>query len=119
MSEIHDPEYLKGRRVYAFSGIARNSDFRRTIDRFGCDVVGFSEFPDHYRYANNDLEQISVRAKKAGAEALITTEKDYVRIDQMRTWPVELVVIGIRTSFGDQSDAFHDFIHKRLTASPG
>ena len=119
MSEIHDPEYLKGRRGYAFSGIARNSDFRRTIDMLGCDIVGFSEFPDHYRYAGNDLEQISERAKKAGAEVLITTEKDYVRIHQMRTWPVELVVIGIRTSFGDQSDAFHDFIHKRLTDFPG
>ena len=39
------------------------------------------EFPDHYTYTNNDLDQIFEQAKDIGCE-IITTEKDYLRLDK-------------------------------------
>ena len=106
--------FLKGRKVFAFSGIARNTDFRRTLESLKCDVMGFLEFADHHQYSTTDFEGIFRLAKDAEADFLVTTEKDYARISSKIKWPIDLVVIGIEISFGDDEDAFNSFIKNRL-----
>ncbi|OQY52502.1 MAG: tetraacyldisaccharide 4'-kinase [Desulfobacteraceae bacterium 4572_88] len=105
-----DASFLKGQNAFAFSGIARNSDFRDTIKHFGCNLCGFSEYPDHHPYSADDLANISCLAGESGADVLMTTEKDYARIPSDITWPMDLVVIGISISFGGDEKAFTHFI---------
>jgi tetraacyldisaccharide 4'-kinase len=107
-------ESIKGRSVFAFSGIARNDDFRRTVERFGCDMKGFMDFPDHHRYSDNDLNNIYCAARDTDAEIFLTTEKDYTRLDRRIHWPMDLVIIGIKISFGRDESDFSAFIKKRL-----
>ena len=112
---MHDFDFLKNRKVFTFAGIARNNDFFHTVESFKCDIAGFLGFEDHYRYSDNDLNRIFSLAEKANVEFLITTEKDYARIANRTTWPVDLVVIGIEISFiNDDSKAFADFIKNNL-----
>ena len=113
---LHEDEFafIKGRRVFAFSGIANNDDFRRTVENFGCDIIEFLNFRDHERYSDKDLDFISNSAVQTGADFLLTTEKDYARISQKITWPIDLVVVGIKISFGDNGTAFNAFIKSRL-----
>ncbi len=106
--------FLKGRRVIAFSGIAKNDDFRRTVGSFKCSQTDFMEFPDHYRYSDEDLQQISNSAERAKADYILTTEKDYVRIAHRISWPADLAVIGVEISFGADEDAFSRFIEYQL-----
>jgi tetraacyldisaccharide 4'-kinase len=40
------PDLLARRRVLAFSGIARNDDFKQSVDDFHCDVTRFFQFPE-------------------------------------------------------------------------
>ncbi len=108
----YNTEFLQGRRVVAFSGIAKNDDFRRTVDSFKCNQLNFMEFPDHYKYSDDDLQHILNSAKHAKADYILTTEKDYVRIAHRLSWPVDLAVIGIEISFGE--DDFSMFIENRL-----
>lgn len=110
----YDAGVLKGQKVFAFSGIAGNRDFRCTVENMGCEIAGFYEFSDHYQYSDEDIHAISDSAKKVNADILTTTEKDYARIAHQTVWPADLVVMGIRTSFGDGEDAFTRFIKKRL-----
>ena len=108
-------ELLKDRRVFAFSGIARNDDFKKTIQSLGCNVAEFLEFPDHHRYSDRDIETISRLSVAAGGEFLLTTEKDFVRFAHRRhNWPIDLVVVGIETAFGADADAFYDLLKRRL-----
>lgn len=107
-------ELLKGRPVFAFAGIARNTDFRRTLESLKCDVRGFLEFADHHQYSTRDFDGIFRWTKDAAVDFLVTTEKDYVRISSKIKWPIDLVVIGIEISFGDDEDAFNLFIKNRL-----
>lgn len=107
-------EFLKGRRIYAFSGIARNDDFHRTVAKFQCRHISFKAFPDHHPYTESDLRMILSEAEKSGADFILTTEKDYVRIAHRILWPIDLVVIGIEISLGDEEQAFGEFIHCRL-----
>ena len=94
--------------------MAGNNDFRRTVESFKCDLIDFFEFPDHHRYTETDLQRIIQSSINAKAEFILTTEKDYVRISGETSWPVELVVVGIELSLGDDESAFIDFIKTRL-----
>ncbi|UCG37799.1 MAG: tetraacyldisaccharide 4'-kinase [bacterium] len=65
----------------AFCGIANPESFKDSLDRLGLDVAVFQDFPDHHPYSRRDVERINETARRAGAVALVTTEKDAVR------WP--------------------------------
>jgi tetraacyldisaccharide 4'-kinase len=106
--------FLTGRSVIAFSGIARNDDFRQTVESLNCVVTGFFEFPDHHRYSEKDVSKITQAAKNTTAEILVTTEKDYARISPDMAWPFELIVIGVKISFGEGEQEFDEFLKERL-----
>ena len=44
-------------------------------------MVGRKAFPDHHAYTKADLDLLIGMAKKAGAERLVTSEKDAVKLD--------------------------------------
>jgi tetraacyldisaccharide 4'-kinase len=72
--------FLKGRRVMAFSGIATPESFEKFLRDLGAVIVARERFLDHYRYADEDFEALFKTAREQGAECLVTTEKDAVRI---------------------------------------
>lgn len=108
------PGVLRGRRIFAFSGLARNSDFLRTIAGFDCTTAGSLRFADHHAYSGADFEKIAGAAAAAGAECLVTSEKDYARILGRAAWPLDLFVIGIDVDFGPDERAFDVFLKSRL-----
>jgi tetraacyldisaccharide 4'-kinase len=75
-----DLAWLRGRRVFAFSGIATPESFEKFLRDFGALLVGRERFLDHYRYTAEDLAELYDAAEREQAECLITTEKDSVRI---------------------------------------
>lgn len=60
-------------RLFAFAGLADNEQFFRAVQ-----AVGTMSFPDHHRYTAEDLQ--CIRQAAAGADAIVTTEKDAVKI---------------------------------------
>ncbi len=74
-----------GRRVFAFAGIARPERFFRDLAAAGVDLCGQRAFADHHAYVADDLQAVTEAASAAGAEMLVTTEKDAVRIPQRAT----------------------------------
>jgi tetraacyldisaccharide 4'-kinase len=73
-------DWLKGRRIFAFSGIATPESFEKFLRDLGALVMGRERFLDHYRYSPEDLDDLHARALDEGAECLVTTEKDAVRL---------------------------------------
>ena len=100
--------------VVAFSGIARNDDFRQTLEALGFNIAHFAQFPDHHWYSDRDLAAIEQTAEQLSAQCLVTTEKDFVRVAHRKTWPLELIVVGVRISFGADEQRFEAFLKKRL-----
>ena len=70
-------EPAAGDPVFAFSGLARNVQFRDSLAAAGFRVKGFLPFPDHHAYVRGDLDRI---AREAGGLPALTTEKDLVRL---------------------------------------
>ncbi len=100
---------LKGKQAVLWSGIAQNSSFSTTVENLGCRVAAHLEFSDHYRYTPSDIEMIREQLAKTGARLLVTTEKDWARMNFQTRWPCDLAVIGIQLRF-DQEQAFKGFI---------
>ena len=71
-------DQLRGRRVYAFSGLADNDQFFDMLRGNGVYVVATRSFADHHRYSGEDIA--AIKAAAAGADAIVTTEKDAVKI---------------------------------------
>lgn len=66
-------------RVLAFAGIGHPEKFYQTLREQGYEVVQTRDFPDHYAYTAADIEDLQ-RAAAADGLALITTEKDFVKL---------------------------------------
>ena len=50
------------------------------INNYGLNIKKNIEFPDHYNYTQKDIDQIIDEANNLNCK-IITTEKDYFRID--------------------------------------
>ncbi|RKY70681.1 MAG: tetraacyldisaccharide 4'-kinase [Candidatus Latescibacterota bacterium] len=71
--------FLSGRKVFALSSLGNPDSFERTLRSLGAQIVGRARYRDHYDYTVEDLEASCQRAREAGSEAIVTTEKDVVR----------------------------------------
>src|SRR5207244_10903550 len=93
---VEPPAALRGRRLLAFTGLAAPEGFTATLSAVGAGMAGFVEFSDHHAFTLDDIESLMRRAESAGAEALVTTEKDWVRIREAGMPGLPLWVLSIR-----------------------
>lgn len=75
-----DPGHVKGRPALAVSGIGNPSSFRRLLEGLGALVLDELRFPDHHVYTSGDVDHIKAQAARSGAEYILTTEKDAVKL---------------------------------------
>jgi lauroyl/myristoyl acyltransferase/tetraacyldisaccharide-1-P 4'-kinase len=83
-------------RPLAFAAIARPERF---FDDVG--ARGGIRFPDHHRFGPDDLRRISEQAAGAGADAIVTTAKDAVRLAGWSP-PVPLLVFKTEAVVSDE-----------------
>lgn len=97
---------LAGRRVFVFCGIGDPHTFEGQLRATGTDVVGSRFFADHYAYGDSDAAELHRDAIRCGAEALVTTEKDWVKLSHLRQplngLPVWRVDVRIRFEGADE-----------------
>jgi tetraacyldisaccharide 4'-kinase len=67
----------------AFCGIARPGQFFSGLEAAGVTLAARIAFPDHHRYTPADLARLRSMAQGTGARALLTTEKDRVRLGSL------------------------------------
>lgn len=89
-----DASDVRDRSCLALSSIADPSDFEATLTRMGIRVVKTLAFADHHRYTEADREVITRELRSSGAEMILTTEKDAIRLSTWRC-PVRLIALGI------------------------
>ncbi len=68
------------RPAFAFAGIALPQRFFGDLEKAGWKLTGRRSFGDHHHYSEREIEEVARAAKSSGAEVILTTEKDIVRI---------------------------------------
>jgi tetraacyldisaccharide 4'-kinase len=74
---------LRDRRALAFAGIAEPESFFEGLRSQGLIPVSTIAFPDHVSYNDSQIAELAGAMKASGADTLITTEKDGVKLKQM------------------------------------
>lgn len=90
------PSMLAGSRVVAVAGLASPAGFVSTLSSLGADVVELVEFPDHHRYSASDLARVRSVARQTGADRVVTTEKDWVRLREGPPSDIDWWVLSVR-----------------------
>jgi len=103
------PAYL------AVAGIARPERFQAALAAAGVTVARLLTFRDHHRYTARDLRAIADAVRGAGANGVVTTAKDAVRLAPLRPWPFVLAVARLDVAV-EPGDAFRQFVLDRLAA---
>ena len=71
---------FKNKKTIAFAGIGNPINFFNLLKKNNINVMEKASFPDHYNYSKADLNNLIIKAKENNA-ILLTTEKDYLRIN--------------------------------------
>ncbi|GJL95866.1 MAG: tetraacyldisaccharide 4'-kinase [Hyphococcus sp.] len=87
--------------VVAFCGIGKPEKFFTTLTAHGFTLVERTAFPDHHRYTEQDLDALKRLARKTDA-ALITTEKDHVRLPEAFRQEVLTLPVKMKINAPDQ-----------------
>jgi tetraacyldisaccharide 4'-kinase len=74
--------------VLALAGIASPVRFFEDLRKAGYSLVETLPFSDHHPYSSSDVRRIFLRAAASGAAAVLTTEKDFVRLLPHRPFPM-------------------------------
>lgn len=67
-------------KVLAFAGIAEPAHFFAALQAEGLNLVHCLAFPDHVDYSKERLNELAAAVRESGAELLVTTEKDGVKL---------------------------------------
>lgn len=70
---------FRGRRVFAFAGIANPDRFFATLTSLGADIVARRAFADHHMFNEAEACDLIEAAERSNA-LLVTTEKDIARL---------------------------------------
>ena len=97
--------YLSGLKIAALSAIAVPESFESALVSFGAEIVYRRRFADHHRFTQQEIINILNDAEKAGAEALLTTEKDAVRFPyfERRDFPMYYMRVEIEMLSGEEA----------------
>jgi tetraacyldisaccharide 4'-kinase len=101
--------------IAAFCGIAHAAPFFEGLASVGLQIKARGAFPDHHPYSNTDLQKIIENARKVGAQALFTTEKDLARLGTQRQIledAMPVTAIGLRTEIEDTPGALNWLLEK-------
>lgn len=91
------PAEARNMQLFAFAGIANPDSFRQTLRQENFLLVGFKGFRDHHSYTAQDVAALVAAAKASGARALITTEKDFVKLrPYFGEFPILALTIELR-----------------------
>lgn len=102
----------------AVCGLGAPERFYNGLAEAGTTILGHHSFADHYRYRSSDVEAIIRQARALGAIAVLTTEKDAVKL---RHWQqrfdaarVKLIICSVTASLEGDVLALLQLMQDRL-----
>jgi tetraacyldisaccharide 4'-kinase len=100
-----EPETLnlkpETQKATAFCALGNPDNFFEQLKRENLDIASTRKFPDHHRYKQSDIEKIENQAKQSGAEILLTTAKDAVKLNDLK-FEMPCFVVESKLIFDDE-----------------
>ena len=103
-------EFNTNDKFLVFSGIGNHKTFISMLKNNKLNIVKDIEFPDHYSYSENDINEIISISNKLDCR-IITTEKDYIRLkkddlNKIKYIKVDLEILNEKKFLKDISELY-------------
>ncbi len=109
--EISNLDELDNKSDYIiFSGIGDPMSFRDILEENKIKVVKEIIFPDHYFYKENDITDITKKAKEMNAK-ILTTEKDFIKLSSYETKNIDFLKIELKII---EEQQFIKFLNEKI-----
>jgi tetraacyldisaccharide 4'-kinase len=95
---------FQGKRVLALSGIANPDYFFHLLKKSGMEIVREAIYPDHHWYTENDL--VDIEEKRKGTEWVVTTEKDMLKWENLKTAHLPMRALRIRMKIWEEEEFY-------------
>jgi len=109
-----EEQKAQGKRVLAFSGIGNPFSFEKSLKLLKVEVLRHRKFPDHFFYQRKDILNLEKEAFKLGADFMITTEKDSVRIPMISELKIPIYILKIDLAITKGEEIFLEKIEGLL-----
>jgi tetraacyldisaccharide 4'-kinase len=108
---------------FAFAGIGSPARLDQQLSRWGATCRGSRWFADHHAYSAGDLRELESAARSAGAEVLLTTEKDWAKLSDLPPdgdVPIWRIEMAMRFLDGDEERLLRQVVEvvDRAAANP-
>ena len=113
---------MKGHKIIAMSAIGNPASFEQTLNDIGAIITESLRFPDHHDYTEEEIKDVMIQAEEQGAEAIIITDKDAVKIPETllnKKRPIPIYIISIEVTFINQSQALFEYLQEKLPKIKG
>ena len=81
---------MENENYIVFSGIGNHHTLISMLKESGIKIIKDIEFSDHYSYKSKDIKKIINLSKELNSK-IITTEKDYLRLNQDLTKDINFI----------------------------
>ena len=88
---------------FAVCGIADPCSFMGSLEAENISINGFLHYRDHYNYLDVDMKNIIQKMKDCNARAIITTSKDYHKLDKINADDIKIIVVNFSIDFVDNT----------------
>ena len=105
---LNDYDLNKG--YLLFCGIGNPDSFLDLVKKNNFNVENKLFYPDHYQYSDDDIRKIKKIAKEKNLN-IITTEKDYLRLDALNKEGINFIKIKLVIK---NENEFFSYIKKSL-----
>ena len=113
----HPPDILKEKNVVVFAGIAHPDDFLETVKSCGASIVHFKAFSDHHFFSKHEIEELVSWKKQSNVDFLLTTEKDWIRIDGKIDPDLDIAIVTIKIGLLSGANTFFESIKQGIIRS--
>jgi tetraacyldisaccharide 4'-kinase len=110
---VNDVDLLNGQAIMAFAGIARPDVFKEALTELGADVVFFRVFRDHHTYRSGEIQELMTEKRRLNAGYVLTTEKDWVRMEGFVPPHPDLAYLTIKFSLLDNREKFFNMVKEK------
>ncbi len=115
-------EEIRGKKVMAVSAIGNPASFEQTLSDLGATIIESLRYPDHHDYTVKEMRDVLEQAEAQGAESIVITEKDAVKIPAevaREEWTIPVYVICVEVTFQRGSEEFREGLKTRIREKLG
>lgn len=111
-------EYLQGKKVGAVCGIAMPDSFEDGLKSLGAEIIYSRHYADHHRFSNEEVLNAINRTRARGGHALVTTEKDAVRLPKVHRGDLPVYFLRVEIDLKGGKETFEDCVLRICHLSP-